>query len=332
MDAGWTKYGPTQGDPELREAIAETICQQRNIKVDESQVVVTPGGKPILFFPILSLLEPGDEALYPNPGFPIYESMINYSGAKAIPIPLIENRGFSLDVNVIRDKISDKTKLLILNSPQNPTGGVVPEEDIRAIAELVLERDMMVLADEVYSRIYFGEKPFSITSIEGMLEKTILLDGFSKTFSMTGWRMGYGVMPKWLLDAVCLMMVNCNSHTSSFSQRAGIAALRGPQDSVEEMVAEFARRRDLIVDGLNSIPGFSCTKPGGAFYAFPNTTQTGLPSDELAHRILYEAGVACLTGTSFGSFGEGYLRFSYATALGEIEEALERIDNMMRKI
>ena len=332
LDAGWTKYGPTQGDPELREAIAETICQQRNIKVDESQVVVTPGGKPILFFPILSLLEPGDEALYPNPGFPIYESMINYSGAKAIPIPLIENRGFSLDVNVIRDKISDKTKLLILNSPQNPTGGVVPEEDIRAIAELVLERDMMVLADEVYSRIYFGEKPFSITSIEGMLEKTILLDGFSKTFSMTGWRMGYGVMPKWLLDAVCLMMVNCNSHTSSFSQRAGIAALRGPQDSVEEMVAEFARRRDLIVDGLNSIPGFSCTKPGGAFYAFPNTTQTGLPSNELAHRILYEAGVACLTGTSFGSFGEGYLRFSYATALGEIEEALERIDNMMRKI
>ncbi len=330
LDEGWTKYGPTQGDPELREAIAEVVSAQRGIQVDESQVVVTPGGKPILFFPILTLLEPGDEALYPNPGFPIYQSMINYTGAKAIPIPLVESRGFSLDVNVIRDKLSDKTKLLILNSPQNPTGGVVLEEDIRAIAEMVLERDMIVLADEVYSRIYFDEKPFSITSIDGMLEKTILLDGFSKTFSMTGWRMGYGVMPKWLLDAVCLMMVNCNSHTSSFSQRAGIAALRGPQGAVDEMVAEFARRRDVIVDGLNSIPGFSCTKPGGAFYAFPNTSETGIPSDELAHRVLHEAGVACLTGTSFGDFGEGYLRFSYATALSEIEHALERIDEMMR--
>tara|TARA_B100001123_G_scaffold451315_1_gene630705 strand:- start:50182 stop:51327 length:1146 start_codon:yes stop_codon:yes gene_type:complete len=329
LDSGWTKYGPTQGDPELREAIAEVVCKQRDIKIDESQVVVTPGGKPILFFPILSLLEPGDEALYPNPGFPIYESMINYSGAKAIPIPLVESRGFSLDVNVIRDKLSDKTKLLILNSPQNPTGGVVPEEDIRAIAEMVLERNMMVLADEVYSRIYFEEKPFSITSIDGMLEKTILLDGFSKTFSMTGWRMGYGVMPKWLLDAVCLMMVNCNSHTSSFSQRAGIAALRGPQNCVQDMVAEFAQRRDLIVDGLNNIPGFSCTKPGGAFYAFPNTTQTGIPSDELAHRLLHEAGVACLTGTSFGDYGEGYLRFSYATSRTEIQEALTRIDKIM---
>jgi len=330
LDAGWTKYGPTQGDPELREAIAEVVCKQRDIQVDESQVVVTPGGKPILFFPILSLLEPGDEALYPNPGFPIYESMINYSGAKAVPIPLVESRGFSLDVNVIRDKLSNKTKLLILNSPQNPTGGVVPEEDIRAIAEMVLERNMMVLTDEVYSRIYFEEKPFSITSIDGMLEKTILLDGFSKTFSMTGWRMGYGVMPKWLLDAVCLMMVNCNSHTSSFSQRAGIAALRGPQNCVQDMVAEFAQRRDLIVDGLNNIPGFSCTKPGGAFYAFPNTIQTGIPSDELAQRLLHEAGVACLTGTSFGDHGEGYLRFSYVTSRAEIQEALNRIDKMMR--
>ena len=330
LDAGWTKYGPTQGDPELREAIAEVVCKQRDIQVDESQVVVTPGGKPILFFPILSLLEPGDEALYPNPGFPIYESMINYSGAKAVPIPLVESRGFSLDVNVNRDKLSNKTKLLILNSPQNPTGGVVPEEDIRAIAEMVLERNMMVLTDEVYSRIYFEEKPFSITSIDGMLEKTILLDGFSKTFSMTGWRMGYGVMPKWLLDAVCLMMVNCNSHTSSFSQRAGIAALRGPQNCVQDMVAEFAQRRDLIVDGLNNIPGFSCTKPGGAFYAFPNTIQTGIPSDELAQRLLHEAGVACLTGTSFGDHGEGYLRFSYVTSRAEIQEALNRIDKMMR--
>ncbi len=332
LDDGWTKYGPTQGDPELRDAIAGVVSKQRGIEVSPDNVVVTPGGKPILFFPILALLEPGDEALYPNPGFPIYESMIRFTGATPVPMPLVESRGFSLDLDQVRDKISDRTKLLILNSPQNPTGGVIPEEDIRAIAEMVRGRDLMVLADEVYSRIYFDEKPFSITQIDGMLEKTILLDGFSKTFSMTGWRMGYGVMPKFLLDAVCLLMVNCNSHTSSFSQRAGIEALRGPQDSVDAMVAEFARRRDVIVDGFNKIPGFSCAKPGGAFYAFPNTSKTGIKSEELEYRVLNEAGVACLAGTSFGAYGEGYLRFSYATALEEIKEALDRIDTMMRKI
>ena len=332
LDDGWTKYGPTQGDPELRDAIADVVSKQRGIEVSPDNVVVTPGGKPILFFPILALLEPGDEALYPNPGFPIYESMIRFTGATPVPMPLVESRGFSLDLDPVRDKISDRTKLLILNSPQNPTGGVVPEEDIRAIAEMVRGRDLMVLADEVYSRIYFDEKPFSITQIDGMLEKTILLDGFSKTFSMTGWRMGYGVMPKFLLDAVCLLMVNCNSHTSSFSQRAGIEALRGPQHAVDEMVAEFARRRDVIVGGFNKIPGFSCAKPGGAFYAFPNTSKTGIKSEELEYRVLNEAGVACLSGTSFGACGEGYLRFSYATALEEIKEALERIDTMMRKI
>ena len=332
LDDGWTKYGPTQGDPELRDAIAEVVSKQRGIEVSPDNVVVTPGGKPILFFPILALLEPGDEALYPNPGFPIYESMIRFTGATPVPMPLVESRGFSLDLDQVRDKISDRTKLLILNSPQNPTGGVIPEEDIRAIAEMVRGRDLIVLADEVYSRIYFDEKPFSITQIDGMLEKTILLDGFSKTFSMTGWRMGYGVMPKFLLDAVCLLMVNCNSHTSSFSQRAGIEALRGPQDAVDEMVAEFARRRNVIVEGFNKIPGFSCASTGGALYAFPNTSNTGIKSEELEYRVLNEAGVACLSGTSFGAYGEGYLRFSYATALEEIKEALERIDTMMRKI
>ncbi len=332
LDDGWTKYGPTQGDPELRDAIAGVVSKQRGIEVSPDNVVVTPGGKPILFFPILALLEPGDEALYPNPGFPIYESMIRFTGATPVPMPLVESRGFSLDLDQVRDKISDRTKLLILNSPQNPTGGVIPEEDIREIAEMVRGRDLIVLADEVYSRIYFDEKPFSITQIDGMLEKTILLDGFSKTFSMTGWRMGYGVMPKFLLDAVCLLMVNCNSHTSSFSQRAGIEALRGPQDAVDEMVAEFARRRDVIVSGFNKIPGFSCASTGGAFYAFPNTSKTGINSEELEYRVLNEAGVACLSGTSFGAYGEGYLRFSYATALEEIKEALDRIDTMMRKI
>ena len=329
---GWTKYGATQGDPELREVIAELVSKTRGISVSEQNVVVTPGGKPILFFPLLALLEPGDEVLYPNPSFPIYESVIRYCGATPLPLPLIEERGFSLDLDMLRAKLSPRTKVLMINSPQNPTGGVIPEEDIRAIAELVHDRDLMVLSDEVYSNIYFDRKPFSIASLPGMAEKTIILDGFSKTYSMTGWRMGYGVMPKWLVDGVCLMMVNCVSHTASFSQRAGIEALTGPQDAVAEMVAEFKRRREVIVEGFNRIPGFSCTMPGGAFYAFPNVKETGIPSDELADRILNEAGVACLTGTSFGSFGEGYLRFSYATALDQIHEALDRIDRMMRGI
>ncbi len=329
---GWTKYGATQGDPELREVIAELVSKTRGISVSEQNVVVTPGGKPILFFPLLALLEPGDEVLYPNPSFPIYESVIRYCGAAPLPLPLVEERGFSLDLDMLRAKLSPRTKVLMINSPQNPTGGVIPEEDIRAIAELVRDRDLMVLSDEVYSNIYFDRKPFSIASLPGMAEKTIILDGFSKTYSMTGWRMGYGVMPKWLVDGVCLMMVNCVSHTASFSQRAGIEALTGPQEAVAEMVAEFKRRREVIVEGFNRIPGFSCTMPGGAFYAFPNVKKTGIPSDDLADRILNEAGVACLTGTSFGSFGEGYLRFSYATALDKIHEALDRIDRMMRGI
>ncbi len=329
---GWTKYGATQGDPELREVIAELVSKTRGISVSEQNVVVTPGGKPILFFPLLALLEPGDEVLYPNPSFPIYESVIRYCGAAPLPLPLVEERGFSLDLDMLRAKLSPRTKVLMINSPQNPTGGVIPEEDIRAIAELVRDRDIMVLSDEVYSNIYFDRKPFSIASLPGMAEKTIILDGFSKTYSMTGWRMGYGVMPKWLVDGVCLMMVNCVSHTASFSQRAGIEALTGPQEAVAEMVAEFKRRREVIVEGFNRIPGFSCTTPGGAFYAFPNVKKTGVPSDDLADRILNEAGVACLTGTSFGSFGEGYLRFSYATALDQIHEALDRIDTMMRGI
>jgi len=329
---GWTKYGPTQGDPELRQVIAELVSETREIQVSEQNVVVTPGGKPVLFFPLLALLEPGDEVLYPNPSFPIYESVIRYCGATPVPLPLIEERGFSIDLDMLAQKLSPRTKLLMINSPQNPTGGVIPEEDIRAIADLVRDRDIMVLSDEVYSHIYFDRKSFSIASLQGMVEKTIILDGFSKTYSMTGWRMGYGVMPKWLVDGVCLMMVNCVSHTASFSQRAGIEALTGPQDAVTDMVAEFKRRREVIVDGFNQIPGFSCTTPGGAFYAFPNIKETGVPSDELADRILNEAGVACLTGTSFGSLGEGYLRFSYAAALDQIHEALNRIDKLVRGI
>ncbi|MCB9384329.1 MAG: pyridoxal phosphate-dependent aminotransferase [Bryobacterales bacterium] len=332
LDAGYTKYGPTQGDPELRQAIADHISFSRDIPVDQSQVIVTPGAKPVLFFPMLALLEPGDEVMYPNPGFPIYESTINFCGAKPVPMPLVEERGFSLDLDRFRDSLSDRTKMIILCSPQNPTGGAIPEADMRAIAEMVRDRDLIVLSDEIYSQIWFDEKPFSIASVEGMAEKTIILDGFSKAHRMTGWRIGYGVLPKWLVDPVCLLMVNSVSHTASFTQRAAIEALRGPQDTVHEMVAEFKRRRDLIVDGFNSIPGFRCATPGGAFYAFPNVEGTGIASKALADRILQEAGVACLAGDSFGKFGQGYLRFSYATAYEKIELALERISALMRNL
>ena len=267
LDEGWTHYGPTQGLPELREAIASYICRTRGIRVGAEHVCVVPGGKPIIFFPLMALLEPGDEVIYPNPGFPIYESMINFLGAKPVPIPLVEERGFSFDLNLLRDRLSAKTKMLILNSPHNPTGGVIPAADIRAIAEMVRDRDLIVLADEIYGRIYFDEAPLSITTLPGMLEKTIILDGFSKTYAMTGWRMGYGVMPEWLVEPVNKLMVNSNSCTASFTQRAGIAALNGPQDEVAKMVGEFRRRRDAFCAGLNTLPGVRCTIPGGAFYA-----------------------------------------------------------------
>src|SRR5580700_6670911 len=242
LDQGWTHYGPTQGLPELREAIASYICRTRGIRVGAEHVCVVPGGKPIIFFPLMALLEPGDEVIYPNPGFPIYESMINFLGAKPVPIPLVEERGFSFDLNLLRDRLSPKTKLLILNSPQNPTGGVIPADDIRAIAEMVRDRDLMVLSDEIYSQIYFDQPPLSIASVPGLLEKTIILDGFSKTYAMTGWRLGYGVMPEWLVEAVTKLMVNSNSCTATFTQRAGVAALKGPQDGAARMVAEFQRR------------------------------------------------------------------------------------------
>lgn len=326
---GYTKYGPTQGDPELRQVIAEHVSATRGIQVNESQVVVTPGAKPILFYSMLALLGPGDEVLYPNPGFPIYESVIGACGAKPVALPLLEERGFSIDLDRFRDLLTDRTRLIILNSPQNPTGGTIPPEDLRALADLVAERDLLVLSDEIYNLIAFDERPTSIASLDGMGHKTIILDGFSKAYSMTGWRIGYGVFPQWMVDAICLLQVNSASHTASFTQRAAIEALRGPQDSVQAMVAEFRRRRDVIVAGLTGVPGFRCAVPGGAFYAFPNIEGTGIDSSELAERILQDAGVACLAGNSFGAYGEGYLRFSYATALDRIEIAIERIRAML---
>jgi len=325
LDEGYTHYGPTQGLPELRESVARYVSITRDIRVGPQHVAIVPGGKPIIFFPMLALIESGDEVIYPNPGFPIYESMIRFSGGVPVPIPLIEDRGFSFDLDLLRKRLSSKTKLLVLNSPQNPTGGVIPPEDIRAIADLVRDRDLMVLSDEIYSRIYYGEAPVSIANLPGMLEKTIILDGFSKTYAMTGWRMGYGVMPEWLVDAVNKLMVNSNSCTATFTQRAGIAAIDGPQQPVNAMVAEFRRRRDAFCAGLNQVPGIRCALPGGAFYAFANITGTGIGSKELADRMLYEGGVSCLNGGAFGKFGEGYIRFSYANSYENLMLAVERI-------
>ena len=331
LDEGWTGYGPTPGFPDFRQAIAEYISVSRGISVTGQNVVVVPGGKPIMFFSMLAVVEPGDEVIYPNPGFPIYESVINFLGATPVPIPLVESRGFSFDLDMLESKLSNRTKMIVLNSPANPTGGVIPRADLARIADLVRDLDVLILSDEIYSRICYEEVPSSITQFDGMLEKTIILDGFSKTYSMTGWRLGYGVMPLWVVDAVDKLMVNSNSCTASFTQRAGLAALKGPQDDVDRMVAEFRRRRDAIVKGLNEIPGFRCPVPAGAFYVFPNITGTGLSSRELADMLLNDAGVACLSGTAFGSYGDGYLRFSYANSLENIEEALARIRKLSER-
>jgi aspartate/methionine/tyrosine aminotransferase len=328
LDEGWTKYGPTPGLPEFREAIAAYVSRTRRIPVTAEQVSVVPGGKPIMYLTMTALLEEGDEVIYPDPGFPIYESVIRFLGATPVPIPLLENRGFSFDPDALAARLSPKTKMVVINSPANPTGGIVPREDLEAIAGLLRDRDVIILSDEIYSRICYEGEPTSITAFDGMAEKTVILDGFSKTYSMTGWRLGFGVMPKWIAEAVNLLIVNSNSCTASFTQRAGLAALEGPQDCVTEMVAEFRRRRDAMVAGLNRIPGFRCTLPAGAFYTFPNVTGTGMSSKALADLLLNEAGVACLSGTAFGEAGDGYLRFSSANSLANIEEALARIGRL----
>ena len=328
---GFTHYGPSAGMPELREVIAQQVSETRRVNVTPDEVVVVPGGKPIIFFSILALAVDGDEIIYPNPGFPIYESMINYVGAKAVPIRLREELEFRLDVDELASLINDRTKLLILNSPQNPTGGVLTKEDIAAIARAIGDRNIMVLSDEIYSQLIFEGEHHSIMSIDGMQERTILLDGFSKTYAMTGWRMGYGVMRPDLATHISRLMTNSNSCTASFTQVAGIEALRGSKKSVDAMRAEFEKRRDVMVAGLNKIKGFSCRVPHGAFYVFPNITKTGWPSKKLADALLKDAGVAALSGTAFGDFGEGYLRFSVANSIENIEKALDRIDAWTKK-
>src|SRR3982074_914383 len=327
LHKGFTHYGPSAGLPQLREIIAQYVSETRRVNATPEEVVVVPGGKPIIFFTILALVEEGDEVIYPNPGFPIYESMINCVGGRAVPIHLREERDFSLDVGELASIINDGTKLIILNSPQNPTGGVLERKEIEQIARIIGDRNIMVLSDEIYSRLLFQDgKSFSIMSVPGMQERTILLDGFSKTYAMTGWRMGYGVMRPDLAAHITRLMTNSNSCTASFTQVAGIEAIRGDQSSVDQMRSEFQRRRDVFVAGLNKIKGFSCRMPKGAFYVFPNIKGTEWRSKPLADALLEQAGVAALSGTAFGEFGEGYLRFSVANSLENLEQALDRVD------
>ena len=325
LDDGATHYGPSAGLPELREAIAKHVAETRGVPVSPEQVVVTPGAKPIMFFTIMALVGAGDEVIYPNPGFPIYESVINFVGGVPVPIPLREEREFGFDLELFERRVSPRTKLIIINSPENPTGGVLDRAQIERIAAIALARGIPVLADEIYRQFLYDGEFVSILGVPGMHAQTILLDGFSKSYAMTGWRLGYGVMPADLAEHVTRLMVNSASCTASFVQLAGVAALHGDQTPVTRMVAEFRRRRDLFVDGLNRLPGVRCARPRGAFYVFPNITGTGRPSAEVAERLLTEAGVAALSGTAFGAHGEGYLRFSYAASEANLRKALERM-------
>lgn len=331
LDDGWTHYGPSAGYLDFREVIANYVQRTRGVETSADQVVVTPGAKPIIFFTILSLVEPGDEVVYPNPGFPIYESMINYIGAKPVPAPLSQENEFRMKVDDLKKLVNKKTRLIIVNSPQNPTGGVLNKEDLEKIAEIAQANDCWVLSDEVYSEILYDCDFHSIYSVPGMKERTILLEGASKTFAMTGWRLGYGIMPQILQPHITRMMTNSCSMTSAFVQRAGIEAITGPWEEVRQMTAEFKRRRDVIVSGLNEIPGIKCLLPKGAFYVFPDITGTGFKAKELEQGLLNEGGVACLAGTSFGSYGEGHLRFSYANSVENINEALKRVRDYLAK-
>jgi aspartate/methionine/tyrosine aminotransferase len=331
LRGGATHYGPPAGLPELRSAIAEDSTRRRGVKATPEMVVVTPGAKPILFFVILALVDPGDEVLYPNPGFPIYESLVRYIGATPIPVRLLEDRGFELDVDQLVSRITTRTRLVILNSPHNPTGGVVPEAGLRAIAAAAAKFGVPVLADEIYSRILYEGTHVSIAALPGMEPLAIVLDGFSKTYAMTGWRLGYGIMPASLAEVVAKLQTNATSCTATFTQKAGAAALGGDQSAVEAMVSEFRRRRDVIVEGLCAMPGVRCVRPQGAFYAFPDITRTGYSARALAGRLLEEAGVACLAGTAFGENGEGHLRLSYANSLENIQEGLDRMRGLLAR-
>ncbi len=331
MRGGWTHYSPSAGLPALREAVAEEVSRTRGVKVAPEEVVVVPGGKPTIYFTFTALVEEGDEVIYPNPGFPIYESLINFTGAKPVPLALREEKDFRLDPNELADLITDKTKLIVINSPHNPTGSVLTKQDVHDIAEAIGDRDIMVLSDEIYSRLIFEGEHFSLMSLDGWKDRVIMLDGYSKTYAMTGWRLGYGVMRKDLAAHFGRLMTNVNSCSAGFTQIAGIEALKGDQSSVTHMCQQFKLRRDKFIAGLNKIPGFSCRMPHGAFYAFPNVQKTGWQSKKLAEALLEQAGVACLSGTAFGAYGEGYLRFSIANSMENLDKALDRINTWVRK-
>ena len=329
LDEGHTGYGPSQGLPELRDAIAEKAGELRGLSFSPEEIVVAPGAKALLFYAINALAGPGDEVIYPDPGFPAYQSVIAHSGATPVPLPLREETGFRFDADEFRGLVSDRTRLVILNSPQNPTGGVLEREDLRAVAAAAVENDFRILSDEIYLHFCYDSPFETIASVEEASERVIIIDGFSKTYSMTGWRLGYALLPPSLVKTFDLYNVNIASCACTFSQHAAVEALRGPQDSVTSMVAEFRERRDYLVEGLNSIRGISCDTPGGAFYAFANITKTGISSAELASRLLAEAGVAVLSGASFGPCGEGYIRLSYATSMEKLRSGIERMTNLL---
>jgi aspartate/methionine/tyrosine aminotransferase len=331
--AGQTHYVPAEGILELRKAVAEHISNTRKINVCPEEVVVTPGAKPIMFFSILALVNPGDEVMYPNPGFPVYESLIKFIGARPIPIPLKEENDFSFDPEYVKEKMTKKTKMIILNFPENPTGGIATRTQLKVISDCLEDRkNVFVLSDEIYSRIIYEGQHESITQFSGMKEKTILIDGFSKIYSMGGWRLGYGVMRKDLAEMVTKLMINSNSCTCAFTQVAGVEALTGAQKEPERMVAEFKKRREVTVSGLNHVKGITCKVPQGSFFAFPNITATGMSSHELADYMLNELGVAVLAGASFGKFGEGHLRISFANSIENINKGLERMSRALGKI
>src|SRR2546426_9519455 len=332
LDAGATHYGPSAGLPELREAIAKHVAETRGVPVSPEEVVVTPGAKPIMFFTIMALIGDGDEVIHPNPGFPIYESVINFVGGVPVPIPLREDSGFGFDLELFERRVSSKTKLIVINSPENPTGGVLDRDQLGRIAAIAVARKIPVLTDEIYRQFLYEGEFASIMGLPGMRDQTILLDGFSKSYARTGWRLGYGVMPPPLAEHVARLMVNSNSCTASFVQLAGIAALQGDQTPVARMVAEFKRRRDVIVDGLNTLPGVKCARPRGAFYVFPNITGSRRPSAEVADLLLNEAGVAVLSGAAFGQYGEGYLRLSYANSEANLRLALTRMRPVFERL
>ena len=330
LDEGYTGYSPSPGYPELRERIAKEVRETRGVSVTGDNVVVTPGGKPIMFFLMMAVVDPGDEVLYPNPGFPIYESMISFVGGVPVPMQLHESKDFNIDIDEIAGQITGRTKLMVINSPNNPCGSVIPREDLERLSELAKQHDIIVLADEIYSKFLYEGKHYSVSTFPDMRERTIILDGFSKSYAMTGWRIGYGVMPLELVEPISRLATNSVSCTASFTQMAALEALDGPQDHSYTMVAEFKRRRDIIVDGLNEIKGIRCRVPKGAFYAFPNIEDTGMSSEQFADDLLNKAGVACLTGEAFGEYGEGFVRFSFANSTENIEKALERIESFVK--